>query len=119
MTNMTPESKYPAALEDIDTIITGKDGKDYVVDVIEGVKKWVPYLPEPDHVIVLEKILPDLAFAKAELDKNPQPNQYQKFLKETTDWLKKNEPNLSPAERRERVKTLWAAKKSSQKSSAC
>lgn len=112
MTDMTPESRYPAALEDIDTIITGKDGKDYVVDVVNGIKKWVPYLPEPDHVIVLEKILPDLEFAaKAEEEKKTNPNKYHVFLKETTDWLKKTEPQLTPGERRKRVQEMWAAHK--------
>jgi len=53
--DLTPESKYPAENEDIDTIITGKDGKDYVVDIIDGIKKWILYLPEPDDLVLIQK----------------------------------------------------------------
>lgn len=112
MEDTTPESRYPAEREDLDTIITGPDGKDYVVDTVEGFKKWVPYLPEPSDVVIIEKILtPDLALPTAEEIPKKSPNKYQMFLKTMTEKLKKEEPDLLPKDRMKKIQQLWKEQK--------
>ena len=107
------EKKYPAENEDIDTIITGIDGKDYVVDVIEGLKKWTPYLPEPDHIVIIEKILPPVEETKVEVVK--KTNNYQKFISEMSLKLKndKETKNLSGEERMNIIRQMWKESKNS------
>jgi hypothetical protein len=107
----SPESKYPAQNEDIDTIITGTDGLDYIVDIVDGQKKWVLYLPNLNDEITIQKTLPVLENAKKEAPKvKREPNKYQKFLSETTTSLKQNRPELSASERKEIIKKLWKEK---------
>lgn len=113
---MTPESKYPAADEDIDTIISGTDGKDYIVDIVDGMRKWVLYLPEDDDVIIIEKSLPPIEFIKKEItapektEKKPM-NDYQQFTSEMTIKLKKEYPEMKAPERRAKISELWAKEK--------
>jgi hypothetical protein len=110
-TYKTPEVRYPAELEDIDTIIAGSDGKDYVVDIIDGMKRWVPYLPEPDHVVTIEKILPKIDLPGASTQKEEgakkQPTKYQLFVTEMIPRLKKEHPNMSGTERMELIRQMW------------
>lgn len=112
---MDPESRFPAQKEDVDTIITGKDGKDYIVDIIDGIKKWVLYLPEPNDHIIVEKVLPDIEIQQSppETEKKGNPNKYQTFLSEMTKKLKKEEPHLNADERRKKISELWKIHKSS------
>lgn len=117
MADATPEARHPAEKEDIDTIIAGSDGRDYVVEVVEGVKKWVPYLPEADDVVVIDKILPkiDLPVQKSPQKPAPAkkgPNKYQIFVSEMTKKLKEEQPNLQPSDRISIIKQLWVNMKS-------
>jgi hypothetical protein len=110
----SPEKKYPAANEDIDTIITGLDGQDYVVDVgDDGVKKWVLYLPEANHCVIIEKILPPLAsLCIEEKDtKKPVPTKYHLFLSEMTKKIKESEPDLPAKDRQKKIQQLWKERK--------
>lgn len=96
--DLTPEHRFPAELEDVDTIIEGKDGRDYVVDVIEGLKKWVLYVREPNDIVIEKKII----------CVNPAPsNRYQSFLKEMTEKLKVSEPDLAPKDRLKKIQLMW------------
>ncbi len=107
----TPEPRYPAAEEDVDTIITGSDGKDYVVELIDNIKKWVLYLPDPNDTIIIEKVLPPLEMPNApSLSSNKLEQKqltWQDFSKETSDRIKKEEPHLSGSERKAKVSELW------------
>lgn len=111
MTDKTPESRYPAELEDIDTIITGSDGKDYVVDVVDGIKKWIPYLPELDHVVTIEQILPKIDLPGGNIQKEVPTkkikNKYQMFVQEMNPKLKKEHPKMSGTERMELIRQMW------------
>lgn len=108
---MSPENKYPASKEDIDTIITGPDGKDYVVDIVDGEKKWVLYLPEPDDLILIHKVLPSINNDNEENQKPTltikKPNKYQIFISEMTKKIKEEQPKLPATERRKLVQQLW------------
>lgn len=111
---MSPESKFPAANECIDTIICGKDGNDYVVDIIDGIRKWVPYLPLPDDVVTIEHIKKDVCKEKGEVShvekntpKQPSPNRYQQYLKDMTAKLKNENPDLAPKDRLELIRKMW------------
>lgn len=44
---------YPAENEDIYTVMNGKDGEDYIVELVDGIKTWLPYerLPNDEEVI--------------------------------------------------------------------
>jgi hypothetical protein len=113
---MTPESKYPAADEDIDTIISGTDGKDYIVDIIDGIRQWVLYLPEVNDVIIIEKSLPPIEFIKKEItapEKTPEKKltDYHHFMSEMTIKLKKEYPNMKAPERRTKISEMWAKEK--------
>ena len=115
----TPEPRYPAAEEDVDTIITGSDGKDYVVELVNDIKKWVPYLPDPNDTIIIDKVLPPInapstSKPKSSPDKNSndKPLTWQDFSSEMTEKIKKDEPHLSGAERKAKVSELWKEYKS-------
>lgn len=116
----TPEPRYPAAEEDVDTIITGSDGKDYVVELIENIKKWVLYLPDPNDTIIIDKVLPPMNAPStskpnsSSLEKNVsnKPQTWQDFSSEMTEKIKKEEPHLSGAERKAKVSLLWKDYKS-------
>lgn len=115
--NASPESRYPAEKEDVDTIVAGSDGRDYVVDVVDGVKKWVPYLPEPDDLVVIDKILPkiDLPVQKSPQKPAPAkkgPNKYQLYVSDMTKRLKEERPELAAADRIAVIKQMWANMKS-------
>lgn len=109
MADTTPEARYPAEREDIDTIITGSDGKDYVVDIVDGTKRWVPYLPEPDHVVTIEKILPriELAGGTKEPELSKKQNRYQIFVNEMIPKLKAEFPKMSGTERMSLIRQRW------------
>lgn len=111
MCDKTPEARYPAELEDIDTIITGLDGKDYVIDIVDGMKRWVPYLPEPDHVVTIEKILPKIDLPGGTTQKEDaakkQPTKYQLFVTEMIPKIKKEHPNMSGTDRMELIRRMW------------
>lgn len=113
MAEDSPEKRYPAEKEDIDTIITGSDGRDYVVDVVDGMKKWVPYLPEQGDIIIIEKLLPKLEVLQAvkEQPKEKKRNGYQMFVSEMTRKLKEEHKNMSAEERRKIISELWAKEK--------
>lgn len=121
----TPEPRYPAAEEDVDTIITGSDGKDYVVELIEDIKKWVPYLPDPNDVIIIDKVLPPLnapnTNSKSNSPKNNQdqkPMTWQDFSSDMSEKIKKENPNLTGAQRKAKVSELWKEYKANLPSSA-
>lgn len=113
----SPEAKYPAVDEDIDTIIAGTDGKDYIVDIMDGMKQWVLYLPEANDEIVIQKVLPpinDLPKLQAEpVNVAKGANKYQVFMSEITKQLKKDHPEMTSGQRREMVSKLWKEKKES------
>jgi hypothetical protein len=121
VTNLSPEKKYPAINEDIDTIITGLDGKDYIVDVIDGIRQWTLYLPEADDEIIIEKTLPSIENIRKDLSeplpilavvkKGKGPNKYQHFLKEQTTRLKLEYPDMTSNERKTAIHDLWEAEK--------
>lgn len=124
LSNLSPEKKYPAINEDIDTIITGLDGKDYIVDVIDGIRQWILYLPEPDDEIIIEKTLQsidiDIKNIKKEISEpvllvkiGRGPTKYQIFLKEQTTRLKTEFPKMTSNERKNTIHDLWEASKSS------
>lgn len=98
---MTPEDRFPAENEDIDTIIEGKDGRDYVVDVVDGMKKWVLYVRDPNDIVIEKKITLAL----------PGTNRYQTFLKEMTEKLKIEEPDLAPGARLKKIQQMWRDRK--------
>jgi len=117
---MTPESKYPAANEDIDTIISGSDGKDYIVDIVEGIRQWVLYLPEDDDEIIIEKSLPPIEFIKKEITapektKKKPLTDYHHFMSEMTIKLKKENPDMKAPERRAKISEMWAKEKHANK----
>lgn len=101
--DFTPEKKYPAEHEDVDTIIEGKDGRDYVVDVVDGMKKWVLYVRDPNDIVIEKKIVIQPA------------NTYQSFLKEMTEKLKVQEPDLPPVDRLKKIQHMWRESKSNRK----
>ena len=113
----SPETKYPAANEDIDTIITGTDGKDYIVDIIDGLKQWVLYLPEPHDEIIFMKVLPPISMLPklneevAPTPKAKGPNKYQLFVSDITKKLKKEHPEMTALQRKERIARLWQEQK--------
>ena len=115
----SPEKKFPAENEDIDTIITGTDGKDYVVDVVEGLKKWVPYLPESDDEIIIEKTLPRVEGPSPvkKKEKNPakEHSKYAEYLKEMTAKFKMEKPDLVPKERISLIQEMWKTAKKNYK----
>jgi hypothetical protein len=127
MSNLSPEKKYPAINEDIDTIITGLDGKDYIVDVIDGIRQWTLYLPEEDDEIIIERTLQsidiDIKNIKKEISEpvllvkiGRGPTKYQHFLKEQTTRLKTEFPAMTSNERKNTIHDLWEASKSSKSS---
>lgn len=101
--SLTPQDRFPAEHEDIDTIIEGKDGRDYVVDVVDGMKKWVLYVREPNDIVIEQKI------ARPNLPSNI--NRYQSFLKEMTEKLKIEEPDLAPGARLKKIQQMWRESK--------
>lgn len=109
MGDRTPEARYPAENEDIDTIITGSDGKDYVVDIVDGAKTWVPYLPEPDHVVTIEKILPKIDLLGDAKQEPPakKKNRYQIYVDEMIPKLRAEHPRMSGTERMALIRQMW------------
>lgn len=97
--DLSPENRFPAENEDIDTIIEGKDGRDYVVDVVDGVKKWVLYVRNPNDIVIEQKMV--LASPPSNI------NRYQSFLKEMTEKLKIEEPSLAPGARLKKIQQMW------------
>jgi hypothetical protein len=118
---LSPESRYPAINEDIDTIITGLDGKDYIVDVIDGIRQWTLYLPEPDDHIIIEKTLQsidiDIKNIKKEISEpvpvvvKKGPTKYHCFLQEQTARLKTEFPKMTSNDRKIAIHDLWEAEK--------
>ena len=117
------QKAFPAELEDVDTIITAPDGKDYVVDVIAGLKQWVLYNPDPDDVIEIEKVpFPEAlipppkkqappAPKKSPTKEPPKQNRYQIFVSEQTVKLKLEQPNLSGQDRLALIRDMWKHQK--------
>jgi hypothetical protein len=108
----TPETKYPAKNEDVDTIITGSDGKDYVVELVDKIKKWIPYLPEPTDIVIIEKVLPPTPVPESKSRQTlmkaiSEQLSWPEFCSESTTRLRKEEPQLSGAERKAIISDLW------------
>ena len=122
----TPESKYPAENEDIDTIITGPDGQDYVVDIVDGLRSWIVYLPHEDDMLIIKKILPriddtqiidtnkDINTKKPNAN-NKESNGYQKFMNEMVDKIKQDNPEIAGTDRIKMIRSMWADRKEQDK----
>lgn len=100
--DLSPEHRFPAESEDIDTIIEGKDGRDYVVDVVDGLKKWVLYVRDPNDIVIEQRMV----FPSNNM------NRYQSFLKEMTEKLKIEDPGLAPGARLKKIQQMWKERKS-------
>ena len=97
-----------ASSYELHTVKKGKDGGDYIVELIHNKKVWIPYYE-------LSSSSSDEDIKQTDISKKEKrqraPSKYNIFIGEKIKFIKENMPNIPNTERMKKAQEMWHAHK--------
>lgn len=114
---------------ELHSVKKGKDGNDYMVELISNKKAWVPYVEESDEETSEHEkpAKPEEVKVPAEEPKKTKspgekkpvkhraPSQYNLFIGEKIKYIKENMPDIQNKDRMKKAQEMWHAHKELEK----
>jgi glutaredoxin-related protein len=94
---------FSAQNEDIYTVINGQDKEDYIVDIVNNKKVWIPYISKSDDEEIIEYI-----YFNNEVEKpKSKISKYRSKLAEFVEEIEASTPNIKKSIRLKQAQEMY------------